>query len=230
MSRDELDDRFDDSPERELDDDLEVDDLDDDDDEDEDEDEDDDDDDSEDDDSPSSDDDDDDAEDDDSDDASETSASSRRQRSRRGLGGRRSDSSDDDPDSSEDSNDDSGDRSRGRGRGRGRGRDDDAKQDDAADSITGEGGSGRSRKGYRFDLEGDVVINLRKVSRGRVRSERIEAGETWEFNDTTQQLVQTEIYQGGTEVKTFADPNGDGIFTRISETFTPFAPSSTPIV
>ncbi|MFN9907711.1 MAG: hypothetical protein ACK56F_16560, partial [bacterium] len=115
------------------------------------------------------------------------------------LGGRRSDSSDDDPDSSEDSNDDSGDRSRGRGRGRGRGRDDNAAHDDGPDPITGEGGSGRSRKGYTFDLEGDIVTNLRKVKRGRERNERIEAGETWTFNPSNDQLVHTELGATGTE-------------------------------
>ena len=120
-------------------------------------------------------------------------------------------------------------RGRGLGRGRGRGREDAAADDNGVDAITGNGGSGNSRKGYRFELDGDTVTNLRQVKRGREKVERIEDGESWAFDGSKQQLVRTELGATGTEVSFFADPDGDQVFTRTSETFTPFAGNSSPI-
>jgi hypothetical protein len=127
---------------------------------------------------------------------------------------------DSDDDRSDDSSDDSsGRRSRSKGKGRGQGR---SRQNDdgEVDAITGNGGS---RRGYSFDLDQDgAVINVRRIKRGRSKPERIERGESWTFNSDTNVLVRSELYANGTEVSTFSDPNNDDIFTRISESFTPF--------
>ena len=77
--------------------------------------------------------------------------------------------------------------------------------------------SGFSDDAYRFDLVNGKVSNLQEYDDGTWQRERIEANETWTFDGTN--LIQTEREQGGREISTFTDPNGDGIFTKVSEVF-----------
>ena len=134
----------------------------------------------------------------------------------------RSNSSDDDQ--NDDSSDDSAQRrGRSKGKGRGRGRSG-GRDDDAIDAITGSGGS---KRGYSFELDEDgAVINVKRIKRGRSKAERIDAGESWTFDPTNNVLIQSELYPNGTEVTTYSDPNKDGIFTRISESFVPITGSA----
>lgn len=101
---------------------------------------------------------------------------------------------------------------------------------DRRDAITGTSDSASSedhRTGYQFDFKNDVVTNLRRVRQGISRSESIEKGESWSFDGTT--LIQTEQNRRGTEVSTYADNDGDSVFTRIGESFTPFAGGTPPL-
>ena len=70
---------------------------------------------------------------------------------------------------------------------------------------------------YRFNLVNGQVTNLQEYDDGTWRRERIEANETWSFDGTN--LIQTERERGGREISTFADSNGDGIYTLVSEVF-----------
>ncbi|MGA0040916.1 MAG: hypothetical protein ACO3NZ_13810 [Pirellulales bacterium] len=73
--------------------------------------------------------------------------------------------------------------------------------------------------GYRFDLVNGEVVNLQEFDDGRWKNERIDRNESWTFNGTN--LIQEEAKRSGTEVTTYSDPNGDGIFTQLSEVFNP---------
>ena len=73
--------------------------------------------------------------------------------------------------------------------------------------------------GYRFDLVNGEVVNLQEFDDGRWKNERIDRNECWTFDGTN--LIQEEAKRSGTEVTTYSDPNGDGIFTQLSEVFNP---------
>ena len=115
-----------------------------------------------------------------------------------------------------------------------RGRDDDSSSRRSQDDpIIGSSGSSRSsRRGYTFELENDLVTNLSRVKKnGRIKRERIEAGESWVFNQETGELVHSEIYANGTEVSVYTGPAVGEVFTRVSESFVPFSvdPTTTSI-
>ena len=100
--------------------------------------------------------------------------------------------------------------------------------DSSEDPITRVSSRGRddSRHGYRFQADADgVVTSLKRIRDNRVKNEKIEAGETWLFNRSTGQLIHREFGEAGTEIKTYADNDGDGIFTRTFKTMSPFATS-----
>jgi hypothetical protein len=81
----------------------------------------------------------------------------------------------------------------------------------------------RSRYGddaYRFDLVNGQVTNLQEYDDGRWKSERIDYDESWSFDGTS--LVKTERERYGNEISTFTDPDGDGIFTKVSEIYAAF--------
>ena len=70
---------------------------------------------------------------------------------------------------------------------------------------------------HRFDLVNGQVTNLQEFDDGRWRSERIDYNETWTFDGTS--LIKTERERYGSEISTFTDPDGDGVFTKISEIY-----------
>ena len=112
-------------------------------------------------------------------------------------------------------------RGQGRGRSRGRGRDDlnatVSSNDDITGITTSTGSGSESKRGYTFDLEGDTVINVRRVRGNRIKFERIDEGETWTFDGS--HLIQTQIKPLGTEIKTYSDADGDNVYSRLSEVF-----------
>ena len=135
-------------------------------------------------------------------------------------------------DDSRDASSEQRNQSRRRGDTPGRSRRDDAASGDdlSIDSITGGGGA---KRGYTFDLDKDGgVIKVRRIKEGRSREERIDRGESWNFNPDTKELTQSETYTTGTGLSTYTDGNNDGIFTRTSESFVPFANSNSsgPII
>ena len=77
--------------------------------------------------------------------------------------------------------------------------------------------SGYGDDAHRFDLVNGQVTNLQEFDDGRWTSERIDANETWSFDGTN--LIKTEREGYGSEISTFSDPDGDGIFTKISEIY-----------
>ena len=87
----------------------------------------------------------------------------------------------------------------------------------ASDALISGGDAGYGDDAYRFDLVNGQVTNLQEFDDGRWKSERIDYDETWTFDGTN--LIKTETERYGSEISTFADSNGDGIFTKISEIY-----------
>ena len=77
--------------------------------------------------------------------------------------------------------------------------------------------SGYGDDAHRFELVNGQVTNLQEFDDGRWKIERIDANETWTFDGTN--LIKTERERYGSEISTFTDPDGDGIFTKISEIY-----------
>jgi hypothetical protein len=77
--------------------------------------------------------------------------------------------------------------------------------------------SGYGDDAHRFDLVNGQVTNLQEFDDGHWTSERIDYNETWTFDGTN--LIKTEREGYGSEISTFTDPDGDGIFTKISEIY-----------
>ena len=72
---------------------------------------------------------------------------------------------------------------------------------------------------YRFNLVNGQVSGLQEYDDGRWKNERIDRNESWSFDGTS--LIQQEFKRYGTEVATFSDADGDGIFSKVSEVFNP---------
>ena len=70
---------------------------------------------------------------------------------------------------------------------------------------------------HRFELVNGQVTNLQEFDDGRWTIEQIDANETWTFDGTN--LIKTEHEGYGSEISIYADPNADGIFTKINEVY-----------
>ena len=86
-----------------------------------------------------------------------------------------------------------------------------------ASSRSSESWGGYGDDAYRFELVNGQVTNLQEFDDGRWKREQIDYNETWTFNGSN--LIKTEREGYGSEISTYADPNGDGIFTKISEAY-----------
>ena len=80
-------------------------------------------------------------------------------------------------------------------------------------------GSSGIDDGYRFNLMDGQVTGLQEFDDGRWKNERIIRNESWTFDGAN--LIQQESKRYGVEVSTYSDPNGDGIFSKVSEVFNP---------
>ena len=78
--------------------------------------------------------------------------------------------------------------------------------------------------GYQFAIANGAVTGITEIEHGYAQQEQVEYGETWTVNGS--QVVKTEIEHGFTQTSVYADTNGDGIFTKISQTYIPIANTS----
>ena len=76
-----------------------------------------------------------------------------------------------------------------------------------------------SLDGYRFNLVNGQVSGLKEYDDGRWKNERIDRNESLSFDGIN--LIQQEFKRYGTEVTTFSDADGDGVFSKVSEVFNP---------
>lgn len=72
--------------------------------------------------------------------------------------------------------------------------------------------------GYQFSIVNGAVTGITEIEHGYAQQERIEYGETWTVSGN--QIVKTEIEHGFTQTATYADVDGDGVFTKVSQTYT----------
>lgn len=89
------------------------------------------------------------------------------------------------------------------------------------DRLTGESRRGNSvdDDAYRFDYIDGQVVNLEELDDGVWEPESVDPGESWTFDGVS--LVQTETKRFGLEISTYQDLNGDNIYTKISEVYSP---------
>lgn len=96
---------------------------------------------------------------------------------------------------------------------------DDQGEDDN-DHADDDNGDSSASKGYsfEFDAAGNIVA-LFESEHGVLEPESIDGDETYaQQADGT--VLKTELDDGGTETTVYADTNADGLFERISETWT----------
>lgn len=79
--------------------------------------------------------------------------------------------------------------------------------------------------GYQFTITNGAVTGIAEIEHGYTQHERIEYGETWSVNGN--QVVKTETEHGFIQTSVYADTNGDGVYTKISQTYTPSTTSTT---
>ena len=74
----------------------------------------------------------------------------------------------------------------------------------------------------RFTLVDGVITKLLEYDGGRWKSERISANELYAYDGKI--LTKTEAKKGRTEVTTYGELNGNGIFTKVSSVHVPAVP------
>ncbi len=71
-------------------------------------------------------------------------------------------------------------------------------------------------KGYKFTFDANNgVTAVYEIEKGRTKLEKFDRDETWSFDGSI--VTKTEIDDGETEITTYADIDGDGIYTKLSE-------------
>lgn len=105
------------------------------------------------------------------------------------------------------------------------GNSDDNGNDDSNDDHPGDG----DRKGYEFTIEGGEVTAVFEIKNGVKEPKPIDDDdtETYEVN-ADGEIIRTDIEDLGTEITTYADINGDGIYHRIAEEWTSDTPGTGP--
>lgn len=74
-----------------------------------------------------------------------------------------------------------------------------------------------SQNGYQFDIANDSVTAVYEIERGYKSQERIDLNETWTVSGSN--IIKTEVERGITETSTYADADGDGVFTKVSKSY-----------
>lgn len=70
---------------------------------------------------------------------------------------------------------------------------------------------------YQFSISGDRVTGVVEYENGRAEIERMEWDEQWVYHNG--QVIKTEPDDGFVETTVYADIDGDGFFTKISENY-----------
>lgn len=70
-------------------------------------------------------------------------------------------------------------------------------------------------RGYKFTITNGIVTAVYEVEGSKAKPEFLGQDTTWTFDGT--QVTKTEIHDGRTEVSTYTDVDGDGIYTKNSE-------------
>lgn len=74
-------------------------------------------------------------------------------------------------------------------------------------------------KGYQFTVVNGAVTAVYEVKNGRVKRENLDSDEIWSINGSD--VVKTEYEHGRSEITTYRDDDGDGIYSKISKSYSP---------
>jgi hypothetical protein len=74
-----------------------------------------------------------------------------------------------------------------------------------------------SRDAYRFSIVNGQIVGVQEWDDGYWQNERIDANETWQLVGT--RVIKTETERGITETSVFEDVNGDGVYDKVSESY-----------
>lgn len=71
-------------------------------------------------------------------------------------------------------------------------------------------------KGYKFTIDSNgTVTAVYEIEKGRTKLKKMDADETWSFDGAV--VTKTEVDDDETEITTYSDTDGDGIFTKVGE-------------
>ena len=106
--------------------------------------------------------------------------------------------------------------------------DNDRDSDHHTNTSTGASNSNYAH-GYQFTITNGAITGIAEIEHGYTQQERIEYGETWTVSGN--QVIKTEIEHGFTQSSVYADTDGDGIFTKVSQSYSPlnFSASSNSV-
>jgi len=79
--------------------------------------------------------------------------------------------------------------------------------------------------GYKFDIANGVVTGIVELDEGREQSIQAEWNETWVLQG--ENVVKSEDYGDFIEATVYSDVNGDGIYTKVLETYESSLPAVT---
>lgn len=79
--------------------------------------------------------------------------------------------------------------------------------------------------GYKFNIANGVVIGIVELDEGREQTKLAEWNETWVVQGDN--VVKNEAYGDVIEATVYSDVNGDGVYTKVLETYEPSLPTVT---
>ncbi len=83
-------------------------------------------------------------------------------------------------------------------------------------------GSTTSQNGYQFTIDSatNAVTAVYEIKRGVSRLDHLDTNETFSYDAARSAVTKTEVERGLTETVVYSDADGDGIFTKVSKTYT----------
>lgn len=87
-------------------------------------------------------------------------------------------------------------------------------------AATGSGAATRTvQEGYKFDINATGAVTAAyEVKHGVTQTQRIDANETYATRGAD--VVKTEVEHGVTQTVVYSDPDGDGLFSKVSQAYT----------
>ena len=88
--------------------------------------------------------------------------------------------------------------------------------------------SNDANKGYQFTVVNGAVTAVYEIKNGRAKFEKIDRDESWSVDGNN--IVKTETEHGRIETTIFSDIDGDGIFAKMTKTYSAAAVTSSTTV
>jgi Ca2+-binding RTX toxin-like protein len=77
--------------------------------------------------------------------------------------------------------------------------------------------SNDSNKGYKFNILNGAVTAVYEIKNGRTKFEKMDSDEVWSVDGSN--VIKTEYEHGRAETTIYSDIDGDGIFAKISKSY-----------